>query len=100
MDSLLTLNVFLNDEPVPITRQYGEAIQFSEDRKDHFTEFEEIEVPSLTDDRTAAVGWVSHSSYLGAIPKKARIRGLRARVGNIQIGDERAFDHLFPEDRI
>ena len=47
----------------------------------------------------AAVGWIAHSSYLGAIPKGNRIRGIRARLGNIQVGDERVFDHLFEEER-
>ena len=42
---------------------------------------------------------MAHSSYTGAIPKAAAVRGIRARLGNIQIGDESVFDHLFHEDR-
>ena len=34
------------------------------------------------------------------IPKRLGIRGIRARMGNIQIGDEAIFDHLFPEERV
>ena len=95
----LTLKVLLDDELVPITRQYDETIQFSANREDHFTEFEEIHIPSVNGNSRAAVGWVAHSSYLGAIPKKTGLRGVRVRAGNIQIGDESVFDHLFPEDR-
>ena len=95
----LTLDVILDDEHIPVTRQYSETIQFSQAREDCFTEFEEVHVPSLDGNGKAAIGWISHSSYLGAIPKKNRIRGVRARAGNIQIGDEKVFDHLFPEDR-
>lgn len=95
----LMLNVFLEDELVPITRQYGKTIRFSDDREDQFREFEEFHIPSLGGNGPTAVGWISHSSYLGAIPKKAGIRGLRVRAGNIQIGNERILDHLFPEDR-
>ena len=31
--------------------------------------------------------------------KRLGIRGIRARAGNIQIGDENVFEHLFPEER-
>ena len=55
--------------------------------------------PVSTRMEDAAVGWIAHSSYLGAIPKENRIRGIRARVGNIQIGDEAVFDSLYAEER-
>ena len=95
----LTLEVILNGELVPVTRPYGEIIRFSKGRKDCFTELEKIDISSLDGNGSAAVGWISHSSYLGAIPKAAGIRGIRARIGNIQIGDETVFDHLFSEER-
>lgn len=95
----LVLNVIFDGELSPVTRRFGERVQFSEDRVDRFTELEELDVPSLDRSGSAAVGWIAHSSYLGAIPKEFGIRGLRARVGNIQIGDETVFDSLFPELR-
>ena len=95
----LVLNVFLDGEVSPVTRRFAELIRFSEDRTDSFTELEEVEVPSLDRSGSAAVGWIAHSSYLGAIPKGNGIRGLRARIGNIQIGDETIFDTFFPEER-
>lgn len=51
------------------------------------------------DEKISAVGWIAHSSYLGAIPKKELISGIRARVGNIMIGDESIFTDCFPEQR-
>ena len=98
-ESPLALKIILDGELAPITRRYGETIRFSKDREDCFTEFEEIDIPSVDGTGSAAVGWVAHSSYFGAIPKEAGIRGVRARVGNIQIGDETVFDRLFPEER-
>ena len=95
----LALNVILDGEVSPVTRRFPELIRFSEDRMDSFTELEEVEVPSLDRSGNAAIGWIAHSSYLGAIPKQLGIRGLRARVGNIQIGDETIFDTFFPEER-
>ena len=98
-ESPLVLKVILNGELEPITRRYGENIRFSQDREDHFTKLEAVHIPSVDGNQSAALGWVAHSSYLGAIPKELGIRGVRARVGNIQIGDESVFEHLFPEER-
>ena len=97
--SPLTLRISINDDDEPIVRPYKNQIRFSESREARYTEFEEIRVPVADGEKLAAVGWVAHSSYLGAIPKDAGVRGLRAREGNIQIGDETVFDALFPESR-
>lgn len=97
--SPLALDIVLDDEGPPITRRYGDTIRLSKDREDRFTDFEAIHVPSADGSGTDALGWIAHSSYLGAIPKETGIRGVRARVGNIQIGDESVFERLFPEER-
>ena len=94
-----SVRVTLEGEEQPIQRQYGPAIGLAGNKQDCFCEFEVVRVPSIDGENEAAVGWIAHSSYLGAIPKGNRIRGMRARVGNIQVGDERAFDHLFEEER-
>ena len=94
-----SLRVTFDGEEQPIRRQYGASIVLSGNKEDHFQAFEEVRVPSIDGSGDAAVGWMAHSSYLGAIPKANRIRGIRARVGNIQVGDERVFDHLFEEER-
>ena len=46
-----------------------------------------------------AVGFLLHHSYLGAIHRNTKLSGLRARVGNIQIGSNLIFLDLFPETR-
>jgi hypothetical protein len=51
------------------------------------------------DGEPAAVGWLIHHDYQGAIPATQGVRGLRARVGNIQVGHDRLFLGIFPEDR-
>ena len=94
----LELNIFLEGDSKPVERLYGESIQISANRESGFTEFQTVSMPGEGNDE-AAVGWIAHSSYLGAIPKERRIRGIRARVGNIQIGGEAVFDHLFSEER-
>ena len=94
-----SLRVTLDGEEKPIHRQYASTIGFAGNKEDHFQEFEEVHVPSVDGRGEAAIGWIAHSSYFGAIPKGNRIRGMRARVGNIQVGDEKVFDHLFEEER-
>lgn len=95
----LELKVVLDGEPVPIHRPHSNMIPFSEHRQDSFTEFEEVKIPSVDRQDQAAIGWVAHSSYFGAISKEQGIRGIRARIGNMQIGDETVFDSLFSEER-
>ena len=82
-----------------ITRPYGSRIMLGSGVEDDYSELEEIQVPSVDGGKTAAVGWVAHSSYLGAIPKGSGVRCIRARSGNIQIGDENVFDSVFSEER-
>lgn len=95
----LTLEVQFGADAETLKRPYGESIQLSATKNAEFTEFQPVRIPSVDDTGEAAVGWIAHTSYLGAIPKKLRVRGIRARVGNIQIGDEAVFDHLFAEER-
>ena len=91
--------VTVNDNPQAVYRQHGSSIRFNDNRTDCFTEFESFHIPRLEGTGDAAIAWVAHSSYTGAIPKGAKVRGIRARLGNIQIGGESVFDHLFQEDR-
>ena len=94
-----SIRVTLNDEDQPIQRQRPPTITLPSNKEDHFREFERVMVPSIDGEETAALGWIAHSSYLGAIPKNKGVRGIRARAGNIQVGDEHVFDHLFEEER-
>ena len=94
-----SVRVTLDGEEQPIRRQYESTIALAGNKEDDFSEFEEVRVPSVDGKGDAAVGWIAHSSYLGAIPKGNRIRGIRVRLGNIQVGSEGVFDHLFEEER-
>ena len=98
-DPLQMINVRLNEDVTPVTRLHTNGIPGTGGLFDKFVEFEEIKIPAPDNEEYAAVGWIAHSSYLGALRKSFGIRGLRARVGNIQVGDDKTFDHLFTEDR-
>ena len=95
----LRLNINLEGDSTPVERPFADTIDLSSTRSDEFTAFEEIHIPSTDGKGEAAIGWVAHLSYLGALPKESRVRGIRARAGNIQIGDESVFDELFVEER-
>lgn len=51
------------------------------------------------DGGTAAVSWVLHSDYKGALPSGSLVEGWRFRVGDIQVGDNDLLLPLFPESR-
>ena len=65
---------------------------------DFFSEVQFVNIPSL-EDGPGAFGWILHHSYKGAIPANSNVRGLRLRVGNIQVGDDNLLEELFPEPR-
>ena len=91
-------NIFINGPENPIYRPYRNEVAYSESKRSalHGLKFFEIET---MDGDLAAVGWLIHHDYQGAIPVAQSVRGLRARVGNIQIGNDRLFSEVFPEDR-
>ena len=95
----LTLEVVLGGDPEPVERPYRESIRLSASKEAEFTGFQVVRLPSVDGSCDAVLGWIAHSSYLGAVPREQRVRGIRARVGNIQIGDEAVFDDLFTEER-
>ncbi len=95
----LALTVSLTKDARPICRPLGKELRLSMHRVDRFRDFEEIRISSLDKATIAAVGWIAHSSYMGALPKRLGIRGMRVRAGNIQIGGEDVFDHLFDQER-
>lgn len=97
--SPLSLEILLEGDQFPIERPYVESIRLSANKVASYEEFQVIRIPSIDGNGEAAVGWIAHSSYLGAIPKAQRVRGIRARVGNIQIGDDSVFEDLFTEER-
>lgn len=82
----------------PIFRPHRNCFQISKGVVDEFTELELIEVPAL-ENGIAAMGWILHHGYKGAIPAPAKIKGLRLRSGNMQVGDDRLLEGLFPEQR-
>jgi len=91
-------NVHINEAEEPVYRPYRNEVAYSDTKKAALQSLKSFEIESI-DGETAAIGWLIHHDYQGAIPVAQGVRGLRARVGNIQIGHDRLFHEVFPEDR-
>jgi molecular chaperone HtpG len=90
------LQILVGDETV--FRPHREALEIGVGAFDPFTEAELLNIEGI-DGETACLGWVLHHGYTGALPAGCNVRGLRVRSGNIQVGDDRMFEELFPEAR-
>jgi molecular chaperone HtpG len=91
-----TYAVTINGQPV--FRPHADSCEVRLRVETKFTDLETFQIPAVSDG-IDAIGWILHSEYLGAIPEKPGIKGLRLRIGNMQIGDSRLFDSVFPEPR-
>ena len=94
-----SIDLRVNDDAQPLNRPFGETIPLTEHFAAAFTTLETRVIPRPDDDDPAAAFWLAHTPYAGSIPRRLGIRGLRARKGNLQIGDDRIFEHLFLEPR-
>ncbi len=81
-----------------VVRPHRNSIPFGKSGQTNFLELTTICTPGR-DGGTAAVTWVLHSDYRGALPSNSLIGGWRFRVGDIQIGSNDLLAPLFPEER-
>lgn len=82
----------------PLTRPFRDEIPVDGGRPLRLREIAFVEVVSI-DGGVAAVGWVAHHDYEGAINPSTHVRGLRIRVGDVQIGEAGVLADVFPETR-
>lgn len=95
----LVVDLRINDDPRPVERPFQNVIPLTDDFGAPFETLETRVIPRIDGEDPAAVLWLAHSPYAGSIPRRLGIRGLRARIGNMQIGTDRIFEHLFQEPR-
>ena len=82
----------------PLERPFRDDFALTLTKTDHFECIEPIKLED-PDAGVIAVGWILHHNYLGAIQAAPEVRGLRARIGNIQVGGHDIFIDAFPESR-
>lgn len=91
-------NIHINDGEAPVYRPFRNEVAYSDTKKAALQSLKSFEIETI-DGEIAAIGWLIHHDYQGAIPVAQGVRGLRARVGNIQVGHDRLLHEVFPEDR-
>ena len=90
--------IYVNEAEEPVRRPFADIIEINDRVTDSFKEIEFIEIPG-NDGSLHAAGWVLHHSYLGAIPRRSGLGGLRVRAGNIQVGAANILESAFLEPR-
>ena len=91
-------NIHINGAEELVYRPYRDEVVYSDTKKAALRNLKSFKIESIDGD-IAAVGWLVNHDYQGAIPVSQGVRGLRARLGNIQVGHDRLFHEIFPEDR-
>lgn len=92
------IRIELNDNAGQIFHRARNAIEFNPKTTDSLRAIEFVEIAE-DDSELAAFGWICDHAYMGAIPKKLGLGGIRLRAGNIQVGDESLLAPLYPESR-
>lgn len=92
------LDIRIDDAEQPLYRPHRDRFSLEEKQDISFDSLTLLEIPGVEGD-IAAVGWVLHHEYEGAVPTGTLVKGLRLRAGNIQVGDHALLEELFPEAR-
>jgi molecular chaperone HtpG len=91
--------VSLEINGLPVYRPHRDAMaSAASNRPLNINEIEHLEL-SDGDGGCAAVGWIAHHEYARAISPALGVRGLRARIGDLQVGDSSLFEDSFKEPR-
>ena len=93
-----TLLIHINGAEDPIYRPHRNRMACDEKRQVAFEDIDVVELPGM-DGNVAAIAWVLHHEYEGALPLGTLVKGLRLRAGNIQVGGHALLEDLFPETR-
>ena len=93
-----TLLIHIDGAAEPIYRPHRDRIACDDKRQVAFEGIDVVELPGI-EGNVAAVGWVLHHQYEGALPASTMVKGLRLRCGNIQVGGHVLLEDLFPETR-
>jgi hypothetical protein len=92
------IRIELNDNAGPIFHRARNTIEFNPKTTDTLRGIEFTEITG-DDGELAAFGWIGDHAYMGAVPKRLGLAGIRLRAGNIQVGDETLLAQLYPEQR-
>lgn len=92
------LDIRINAAEQPIYRPHRDVLDLGDCDTDKIVDLEVKEITGV-DGGVAAIAWVLHHGYFGALPSKTLVKGLRLRTGNVQVGGDALLEELFPESR-
>jgi molecular chaperone HtpG len=92
------LAILIDGHCDPVTRPFRDEFALNDRLSDSFRSVDFFEIPGISEG-IDAIGWTLTHSCLGGIPQRLGIGGIRARVGNIQVGGAALLEHCFPEQR-
>ncbi len=94
----IPLDIFVDGSPARLTRPHRNELEMGGERTALIEDIDVFTVPDV-DGEVAALVWLAHHPYEGAVPTSNLVKGLRMRVGDIQIGGSTILEDLFPESR-
>ena len=92
------LLIRINGAEQPVYRPHRNRMVCDDKRQVSFESIDVVEFPGI-DGGVAAVAWILHHEYDGALPTRTLVKGLRVRTGNMQVGGHTLLEDLFPETR-
>jgi hypothetical protein len=96
--TLGNIDIRIDGRERPVYRPHRDTFEVRKGVLDRFGELQTLILPN-SDGDVAAIGWILHHSYLGALPPVSKMHGLRLRSGNMQIGDAYLLAEIFAEPR-
>lgn len=92
------LHIHVNGTATPLYRPHRDTFDAGGGRMLAYEGVEIRQVPDM-DGAPAALAWVLHHPYEGAIPVANLVKGLRLRSGDVQVGGGAVLEELFAEQR-
>lgn len=92
------LHVHVAGSESPLYRPHRDTFDAGNGRMLAYEGVDIRQVPDM-DGGPAALAWVLHHPYEGAIPAANLVKGLRLRAGDVQVGSGSSLEELFPEQR-
>ncbi|MBB3455232.1 molecular chaperone HtpG [Rhizobium sp. BK313] len=92
------LDIRIEGNDRPVFRPHRDVLAPNGHPSIRFNRLSVSEISAIDGD-LAAIVWVLHHDYEGALPNAAGVKGLRLRAGNVQIGEHNLLEELFPEIR-
>ena len=92
------LHIHVAGSETPLHRPHRDTFDAGNGRMLAYESVDIRQVPDM-DGGPAALAWVLHHPYEGAIPVANLVKGLRLRAGDVQVGDGTGLEELFAEQR-